>query len=461
MIGTYSFGGGVSARAHSCLQKQIFSELWEGFTSRCGSIRMETAKDHVFLLGSPRLPEKTGAYFTLVSDENGIGVFAESEKGLICGFLTLLSRIETLETAPGKEKFAVPFQREEARPPIQIRMIHFCVFPETRLFEIRRFIRLAAVLGFTHLVLEFWGTLRFDALSSLSWKFAFTKEEIRPVLREARDLGMELVPMFNHWGHASASRARHGKHVVLDQDPKMQPYFSEDGWTWRIEKEEVRLLMGKIRDELIELFGEGSYFHLGCDEAYNFPVNAENAGAVTGYLNEIAASLAKKGRRAIVWGDMFLTKRSAWNPENHYTASAANEAAEKALLSSLSREIIIADWQYRVSRAPVETALILQKEGFDVILCPWDKTPGVDSVTPCAETVISSGLYGLMHTTWHTLNFGTPIILQASRLSMGRPIAPRERLSTRCAAILRKVYFVDGDYEKAGWSAKDTGAEPV
>ena len=30
---------------------------------------------------------------------------------------------------------------------------------------------------------------------------------------------MEVIPMINHLGHASASRACYGRHVVLDQNP--------------------------------------------------------------------------------------------------------------------------------------------------------------------------------------------------------------------------------------------------
>jgi hypothetical protein len=48
----------------------------------------------------------------------------------------------------------------------------------------------------------------------------------------------------------------HGKHVVLDQNPTLQTYFSEDGWCWDIRKPKVRELFRKIRSELIELCGD-------------------------------------------------------------------------------------------------------------------------------------------------------------------------------------------------------------
>ena len=43
-----------------------------------------------------------------------------------------------------------------------------------------------------------WGMLNFDCMKELSWPHGFTKEQIRPLLAEAHDLGMEIIPMFNH-----------------------------------------------------------------------------------------------------------------------------------------------------------------------------------------------------------------------------------------------------------------------
>ena len=75
--------------------------------------------------------------------------------------------------------------------------------------------------------------------------------------------------MFNHLGHASASRSSYGRHVVLDQNPRLATLFEPDGWTWCLSNPETLELLRAIRSELIELFGEGGFFHIGCDEAYS------------------------------------------------------------------------------------------------------------------------------------------------------------------------------------------------
>ena len=63
-------------------------------------------------------------------------------------------------------------------------MIHFCVFPETTLFEFRRFVRFCGVLGYTHFIPEFWVSLKYDALKELA-AFPGGKLLILPIPRVA------------------------------------------------------------------------------------------------------------------------------------------------------------------------------------------------------------------------------------------------------------------------------------
>ncbi len=450
----YCFGKKVSAKANVCLNKSVFKEFWRGFCCHSSDISMADSQKYEFIIGDPSLCEDGGGLYCINADEKGVLVTANDVKGLICGYMDLLGRIKVLATDDGRELFGIESCRASVSPKVRNRMIHYCVFPETKYYEMQRFIRLCGFLGYTHIVFEFWGMLRFDVLKELSWPHAFTKAEIKPLFDEANDLGIEIIPMFNHWGHASASRANHGKHVVLDQNLKLQPLFSDDGWTWKIETEKVREFMQSIRNELIELCGEGGYFHLGCDEPYNFKLNEKTAHTVVEYLNEIQRELKEAGRRAIVWGDMLVSQKNCFITNNRYTASCPNETIEKLFLSRLDKNIIIADWQYNVSEAPVETALIFKNAGFDVLLCPWDKTYGDDSLPPCVKTVSENALFGLLHTTWHTLSVGMPDVTRAADLCW-----EREKYggfstcaTTRTAAFIRKTCHPQGDYEKSGWA---------
>lgn len=456
--GRFTFGSEVSAIANACLDKQVMRELWAGSTYRSSRLEIASCDDFLFSIGCVSVPQLDGNLYAINITTEGVCIAAESRDGLIKGFMTLLDRIQPVELTADRTVLALDCCLIQDKPSIENRMVHFCVFPDTELWELHKFIRLCGALKYSHVVLEFWGMLQYDTMKELSWHHAFTKNQIRPILQEANDLGIEMIPMFNHWGHASSGRMIHGKHVVLDQNPRLQTLFSEDGWTWNIWKKEVRTLLRNIRQELIELCGEGRYFHLGCDEPYNFKIDHKSAEDLTDYLNEITEDLGKQGRRPIIWGDMFVARRASFHSENRYYASCPDEKTEKLLLNQLDKRIVIADWQYEVKRPPVETALIFASAGFDVVLCPWDRT--VDNLCCCAETVKTHQLFGTMHTTWHTLSSGMPYVTENAILSWRGDagcLPDYASCAVKTAALLRKVYFVDGDYTKAGWAKYEIG----
>ncbi len=448
--GFFCLDKSVYAETHPILDKPVLKELFFGHAFHLSALTVTHTDALVFRVGSAEAPALHDCDYAINVEKTGIAVTARTEKDLIRGFLLLLDAIESERAGEVK----IPCFRCAETPRIACRMVHFCIFPDTELWELERFVRFVGALRYTHLILEFWGMLRYDTLGALAWAHAFTKEELAPILTEARDLGMEIVPMFNHWGHATASRAMHGKHVVLDNDPSLSYLFSPDGWRWAIERDEVKTLLRAIRRELIELCGEGSYFHIGCDEAYNFAYTEEHMRAICAYFSELADDLESVGRRALIWGDMFLYNHPHYHEKNRYDANAASAEAEKFMLSLLDRRLIVADWQYHVAAYPVETSLLFQSEGFDVITCPWEKTGDIEN---CVKTVIDNGLGGVMHTTWHTLSAHYPQVARTALLAIEGEYRSPNAISLLAAALLRKVSFVNGDYRKAGWAKQEIG----
>lgn len=453
-IGSYLISNTVNAIAHTCLNKTVITEFWHNFTYRSSTLTVTETTDYVFSIGNTEKIPLDGYEYTVNIDSNGICVYAESEKSLICGFMTLLDRLQAID---GDEGTAVKLDFCQIRDKAQMknRMVHFCIFPETELWELHRFVRFCAALRYTHVILEFWGMLKYDCMKELSWSHGFTKEEVKPIIKEANELGLEVIPMFNHWGHASAGRVMHGKHVVLDQNPSLQSYFSESGWCWDISKPKVKALLRKIRIELMELCGNGKYFHIGCDEAYNYSFTKEGMDDICDFLNEIGTELQAYGRRAIVWSDMFLYRYPHYNPKNFYECNAPSPEAEQYMLSRLQRHLIIADWQYEIKVAPEETAPIFKNAGFDCLLCPYDK--GMPQMNSIISTAKELGLMGFIHTTWHTLSSGFPFVTVAAVTGFENRTVNHREVRANSAALLRKVYPVNGDYRKAGWSKIQIG----
>ncbi len=456
----FYFGAKVFAKWNKCLDKEVFRQVWNNFCYTACTVEGEHTEGYVFKIGEVNILDTENYTFSINVTPDGVAVAAKDEKGLIDGFYALLEHIEVESTNPGEERLYIPCMEKIGKSSIKNRMIHYCVFPETKEFEIERFIKLCGALRYTHIVIEFWGMLKYDCLKELAWEFAYSKEQIRSLISLANDLGMQVVPMFNHWGHASQGRVATGKHVVLDQNPKLATLFDECGWSWDIRKKEVRELHARVREELIELCGDGEYFHIGCDEAYGYENDPEACAVLAEYANEVSAELAKSGKRTIMWGDMLLLEDRHNKGQEFYTAnrkfhvcSCCDAKTEQMLINNISKDIIIADWQYWRGVYPVKTSIFFKEKGFDVMTCSWDIS--TDNICACCDTVKNNNLFGFMHTTWHTLKNGMPDVVTAA-LASGRENFDYESCKTiikpATASLIRKVYPSNGDYLKTGWS---------
>jgi hypothetical protein len=175
-------------------------------------------------------------------------------------------------------------------------------------------------------------------------------------------------------------------------------------------------------------------------------INRLSIGLQSANENELKAL----GRRAIAWGDMFLYYHTHYNPQNKYACNAPTPEAERYMLEHLSRDVVIADWQYDPKVAPVETASVFKSAGFDCLLCPWDL--GMAPMSAVMETVKSEQLTGFIHTTWHTLSTGMPYVAIAAVMGYESTPCDRRALRTATAALLRRLMPTDGNYERTGFS---------
>ena len=352
LTGRYPVEGKIRAVAHASLCKPVFAEYWNNFSYGLSEIELLPTDSFTFCIGQAPVLPLDGESYRVSITESGVSLAACSEKSLICGFMTLIDRL-LMERVNGESRLFLDACTYGETAFIARRMAHFCVFPETELWEIRRFVRLCAFLRYTHLVIEFWGTFRYACLDALSWERAFSADDLREIFAEAQDLGLELVPMFNHYGHASSGRVMHGKHVVLDRSPQYAYLFDETGWAWNIGLPETIDLQKKMRQELTELCGAGSFFHIGCDEIYGFDYSERAMEEICTHINAVAQSLAESGRKPILWADMFLPRTLKNQTGNTYTAACPSENASSFMLSKLDKNVLLADWQYDACRFPV------------------------------------------------------------------------------------------------------------
>lgn len=453
---------GCEIRIPAKADKALIRQLLHGYAYGVDFVLSTSASDCEASFGVPTYGTLTDGEFAINTTANGVAISGKDFNCTMRGFTTVLNSItQSRET----KLFQIPCGYQQDKPAVAFRSVHLCLFPETTYDEVIKYIRSFGVEKYSHIVLEFWGTYRFECMKELGWKNRnFTKDQVRTFVREANSLGMEVIPMFNHLGHAAACRDRNGKHVVLDQNPALEYLFDFDGWVWDFKSEEVYQILKNIRAELIELCGNGSYFHLGCDEAYTLHNKEENGVALCNFLNRIQAELAAEGRRGIIWGDMMLLKEEYAKYDTGTTAlgdySCTGEPNVcKVMLKQLSRDLIIADWHYRAKVAPWQSSLSFRDLGFDVLCCPWDET---DNIVAALNTVVGENLFGMMQTTWHTMFYnaycnslymGAALWKGTSNIYPGYSVHyPGKAIRMHAAKISRKVCFADGDFEKTGWS---------
>ena len=460
----FYFGAALRGTGDSRLNNETIRSLWKGFCFQAGSLELAEGSAFSFRTGAqelPRIPD--GKEFALRVTEEGIALAARDYPALVRGMMVLLMRVEPVDLTEGQERFRIESCALESRYTVQTRMLHLCVFPETTPDFLRKCLRLAGVMQYTHLVLEFWGMLKFDCLKELSWENAFSKEFAGQLGKEARDLGMDVVPMLNHLGHASACRVSGGKHVVLDQNPRLAPLFSPDGWSWNLRSPRVPDLLRELRRELYEVFPGAQYFHLGCDEVYSYETGDEAQALMARFLRDRIEEVLQEGKRPIIWGDMLLNSQACGVGKPYFCGCDTPEHARQ-LLEAIPRETVIADWHYDVLQPPVKTSIYLKQQGFQVLGAPWFQR---ENCRAYVDTVRDSGLMGIMVTTWHTLAQQMPHIVTDALLcgAYQSPWSGPEisRVRTETAALLRKVSGPAATYAQAGWTDSQifTQANPM
>lgn len=397
-------------------------------------------------------PQSTKADYELTVKSDGAVVLFNDYAGLfhgIAGFLQMIRPDDTENTIA----YYVRGCSVRDEPSVHFRAVHLCVFHQTTLEYLKKSIMLCGMMKYTHIILEFWGMYRYRCCPNLGWKEAYTEQEIRPLVLIANAMGMEVVPMLNHLGHASGARVCYGKHAALDNDLTMAPYFEEDGWSWCTSNPKTLRLLADCRRELIDLCGEGKFFHIGFDEAYEFGKCDRCAGKepkklMKEHLLRTVEDLLSLGRRPIMWADMVLDPDKFDSKKYFFSGTLG-----KDILKEIPKEVILADWQYVCKDEEFKTSIDLAEQGFDVVACPWDSRENVRSA---AITARNRNLFGMIETTWHTLPDIMYLIPLAADEMWGSPLK-QERFSFDAYAPLCAAYNIRrcvppmGRYERAGF----------
>ncbi|MFT3946687.1 MAG: family 20 glycosylhydrolase [Agriterribacter sp.] len=160
---------------------------------------------------------------------------------------------------------------------------------------------------------------------------AFTPEELKKMVRYAADIGIEMIPEIESFGHARYITETE-KYRLLNDGPPGEDFnaispVSEDAYS----------LMKDLYTEIASIF-PGRYIHIGCDEvnwgagelSKKALASASKAEIWSHYVNKLNGFLKTMDKTTIIWGDV---------PIYH----------EKEILEMLDKDIVIMDWNYRQS----------------------------------------------------------------------------------------------------------------
>ena len=353
--------------------------------------------------------ENPEGYAIKVSDRKVV-ISSATIAGARYATYTLRQLAESERCVQTSNAFFFPCVEIADEPALHFRGMHLCWFPrpETEAFEIERSIRMAAYYKFNYVVLESWGVLRLHSHPEFGWADRPVEPgEIRRLVRLARNLGVTLIPQFNIFGHASASRSITGKHVLLDLHPEFAPLFEPDGWCWCLSNPETRKFLSDIICELDDLYDHPPFFHLGCDEARGAAScalcrRADYPRLLLEHLRYFGDLLKERHARPLVWHDMFLDCHDKrWTG---YIVCGNDDFGE--MLQKLPKDFIICDWQYGYphpngNEPEWPTIRYFKKCGFDTLACPWLDTGGTISL---GKTIRDINGFGLLGTTWHKAN---------------------------------------------------------
>lgn len=450
----YTFGSAITARISGLLPDQVerVQSLWHRFSCDACTLNVLPVEDVChFTIGDTTCDLADADRYAIHVDGAGVCVKAHDGAGLLDGVKTLVQLICPDCLEKGKEAFYISAVDVHDAPAVSFRAVHLCIFPGSTMTSLEQAIHEAGFFKMTHVILEFWGVYPYRCLPELHWdERHFTRVEIKRLITLARSYGMEVIPMVNHFGHATQSRSCNGRHVVLNKNPRLTKLFEPDGWTWCLSNPDTYKLLGEMRAELMELCGDGHYFHLGFDEAYSFATCDKCRKRVphellAEYLNRLTEDVCATGRRPIIWHDE-LIRRSDFG-EGPIVANGQNHDTEKAL-DLLDRRIIMADWQYDYKNGFNPTTKYFMDKGFDTVVCPWDNGENVRSLCADAKKL---GAYGVLYTTWHHL----PAFLRQAAYWSNCSWIEDERVpgipDTEAACLLRRLYDTEGQFVPSGW----------
>jgi hypothetical protein len=232
------------------------------------------------------------------------------------------------------------------------------------------------------------------------WKDAspFTPEEIRTLDARCRELGIELVPNQQSFGHMHRW-LKHDRYRELAEVPEgLQHAFSTEREPYSLDLSDPRALalLDDLYDQLLPCF-TSKQVNVGLDETFDLGLGKSKArcaerGTARVYLDYLLAireKVVQRGHKMQFWGDILLQ-----HPE---------------LVPELPKDLIALAWGYDAGHPFAENVQHFARSGLSFYVCPgtssWQSVAGrttnmLANLSEAARHGHAAGALGYLVTDW-------------------------------------------------------------
>ncbi|MBC8453821.1 family 20 glycosylhydrolase [PVC group bacterium] len=191
--------------------------------------------------------------------------------------------------------------------------------------------------------------MKFDSHPEIASPHAYSKQEMKSLIRFAKKQGVTLIPELETLGHS--------RYIT---EHKKYRHLREGKGNWQTSlcpvHPETRKIMSELIAEVVEIF-DSPWIHAGLDEVgYGYHQRTKTAlkkqtkaELFADYINFIHKEITANDRKMMMWGDHLL--------------------ADNAIAPLISKDILICDWHYDPPVASRSVKYLLS-QGFNLLLCP-------------------------------------------------------------------------------------------
>lgn len=350
--------------------------------------------------------ENDEAYYMDVAEETLL-IASKTVGGMLLGLKAFIRMSEELGT--------MPQMTVKDWPDISFRAVHTCIFrpddgsdkEESHPEYIKKMIKTAALAGYNHIFIEFWGMFPYS-LPYAHWPNAYTKEEIADMVSFAIDkLHITPIPQQNLTSHAGWSRIITRQHVVLDQRPDLADMYIPGGWCFATENPKTQQFIMLLMDELIEMFRNPPYLACGCDKAFGFGSTEEDRRTSADILFAkhicfLNSYLSQKNVKMVMWADMLYCSMDAlyWK-------------CQESTIDLLPKNILMNIWTHDNPGKKWRDAEYFEEKGFETVYSPFLNEVGTENMVAICK---NRGSHGIVQTTWHKPQTAVPNVIRSGAL---------------------------------------------